>query len=630
MLQNIGDKIKGWVAGVVIALIGASFMLWGVGYYFTDSGHHNETVATVNGKKIGKNELANRVNQLKNVAALEHVDAQNLQQLAIAQLVNEQLWLSLAVKSGFAVDDRVMGERIAAHPSFQVNGVFSSQRFNQFLYQMHLTPGQFGAMLRQQMLVSDLNRALQESATITSAQLNVARQLVAQKRDVRYIMIDSKKMHDFVKKPDQKMIQAYYSNHEKDFYSPEKVKLSYLVLSPKVIQSHIHVSDDQVKQAYLNHSTSYMTPKQWKVDIVRTQDWSETGGSVSQESPQSLQKFAKALSSGQAWGEAVKSSGLIKKQALWSALAVDASTISVLNAMKKGEVSAPFKTPMGWQMVRLNALVPAKRLPFSKVEAGIKKSLVANALEKEMSVQADLLSNETYTNPSSLKAAADKLSLEIHESPWLEKGGTKQVAGKWLNPSVLKAAFSDQVLRDGNNSEPITLKDGSLVVLRVREHQVARLKSVREVTPEIVQVLTEKNAHLQANLLSQAIKAQLMQKKPLNHMLTKYQLSWKSLSGLQLMHSQSLPNGVQEAVFTAQAKLPSVVIAVEDDGKIYVVEILKVSLPAIAHLDQAKNAKSDAMALESELLEQKNRMFSGLLQRQLYDGASIKFPQLKR
>lgn len=630
MLQNIGDKIKGWVAGVVIALVGASFMLWGVGYYFTDNGHHNETVASVNGKKIGKNELGNRVNQLKNVAVLEHVDAQNLQRLALAQLINEQLWLSLAVKSGFAVDDRVMGERIAANPSFQVNGAFSSQRFNQFLYQMHLTPGQFGVMLRQQMLVSDLNRALQESATITPAQLNVARQLVAQKRDVRYIMIDSKKMHDFVKKPEQKMIQAYYSNHEKDFHSPEKVKLSYLILSPKVIQAHIHVTDEQVKQAYLNHSTSYMTPKQWKVDIVRTQDWSETGGSVSQESPQSLQKFAKALSSGQAWGEAVKSSGLIKKQSLWSALAVDASTISVLDAMKKGEVSAPFKTPMGWQMVRLNALVPAKRLPFSKVEAGIKKSLVANALEKEMSVQADLLSNETYTNPSSLKTAANKLSLEIHESPWLEKGGTKQVAGKWLNSSVLKAAFSDQVLRDGNNSEPITLKDGSLMVLRVRDHQVARLKAIHEVTPEIVQALTEKSAHLQANLLSQAIKARLMQKKPLNHMLAKYQLSWKSLSGLQLMRSQSLPNGVQEAVFTAQAKLPSVVISMEDDGKIYVVEILKVSLPTIAHLDQAKNAKNDSVALKNELLEQKNRMFRGLLQRQLHDRASIKFPQLKR
>ena len=631
MLQNIGDKIKGWVAGVVIALIGASFMLWGVGYYFTDTGHHNEAVVSINGKKIGKNELAQRVNQLKNLPGLQQVDVSSLQQLAISQLVNEQLWSSLALKSGFAVDDRVMGERIASHPSFQVNGTFSSERFNQFLYQMRLTPGQFGAMLKQQMLVGDLNQALLTSMNITPAQLNVARQLVSQKRDIRYVMIDAQKMRSHVHAPDQKMIQAYYNDHQKDFYSPEKVRLSYILLSPKTIQNHIEITDEQVKREYLEHRDTYKKPKQWQVEVVRTQDWSPSTGQVKDQVPQSLQQLAQALSSGQSWDLATKASGLVKTQASWSALAIDASTMTVLSSMKTGDISAPFKTPNGWQMIKLDAIIKAQPLAFLKVKAGIKKSLVANELAQKLSAQADVLANETYTNPDSLKMASSKLNLPVLESPWLEKTvDNPQLPDKWRNPLVLKAAFSQEVLKDKNNSQPITLKNGDMIVLRVMDHQEGRLKSIQEVAPKIAQILAQKSAQLQANLLAQAIKAQLMQKKSVSTLFANNQLTWKNVMGLQPMRTQSLPNSVQEAVFTVQAKLPSVVISVSDDGEIYVVQILKVTLPTIMSLDSEKDARLNVQDLKKELVEQKNRMFTSLLQRELYNQSSIKLLQPKK
>ncbi len=57
MLQNIHERVKGWIAGLILAVVSLSFVLWGVQYYLQSEGGKNKTVAKVNGEKISENEL---------------------------------------------------------------------------------------------------------------------------------------------------------------------------------------------------------------------------------------------------------------------------------------------------------------------------------------------------------------------------------------------------------------------------------------------------------------------------------------------------------------------------------------------------------------------------------------------
>ena len=51
MLQRIREKISGWIAGVIIALVAGAFMLWGVQFYFEEKSY--KEIADESGEELG-------------------------------------------------------------------------------------------------------------------------------------------------------------------------------------------------------------------------------------------------------------------------------------------------------------------------------------------------------------------------------------------------------------------------------------------------------------------------------------------------------------------------------------------------------------------------------------------------
>ena len=60
----------------------------------------------------------------------------------------------------------------------------------------------------------------------------------------------------------------------------------------------------------------------------------------------------------------------------------------------------------------------------------------------------------------------DNLNLKIQTTPLFTRNGTKEEIT--ANPNIIAAAFSNDVLKDGNNSDVIELKNGNLVIPRIR------------------------------------------------------------------------------------------------------------------------------------------------------------------
>src|SRR5271163_1134672 len=53
MLQTIHDKLKGWLAGVVLGIIGLVFVFWGINWTMTAPNY----AAKVNGSEVSVNEV---------------------------------------------------------------------------------------------------------------------------------------------------------------------------------------------------------------------------------------------------------------------------------------------------------------------------------------------------------------------------------------------------------------------------------------------------------------------------------------------------------------------------------------------------------------------------------------------
>jgi peptidyl-prolyl cis-trans isomerase D len=85
-----------------------------------------------------------------------------------------------------------------------------------------------------------------------------------------------------------------------------------------------------------------------------------------------------------------------------------------------------------------------------------------------------------------LQTISEQLNLVILESPKVPRSGG---SGLFANSEVLAAAFSDEVLLEGNNSDVIELGASQAMVLRVEQFNPASISPLEEVQPEIAVLL---------------------------------------------------------------------------------------------------------------------------------------------
>jgi hypothetical protein len=146
--------------------------------------------------------------------------------------------------------------------------------------------------------------------------------------------------------------------------------------------------------------------------------------------------------------------------------------------------------------------------------------------------------------------AAKALNLPIQTTPWFTRKGTQ--AGITSHTKIVNTAFSADVLAQGNNSDLIALKDNTLVVLRVTDHQLAKEKPLPEVRQEIIAQLVKQQAQAAAKKLSSEILAKLNANESSAAMLRAHGLTWSEAKTVS-RDDKSLSQGLLSAAFDQPA-----------------------------------------------------------------------------
>jgi len=140
MLQNIRDRSQGWLAGIVVFLVIATFALWGIHSYLTSGGGQPDVVATVNGKKITQamlNMAYERLRQQQQMQlgasyVIDQKAEMMLKKQALSQLIMAQVLSAAAIKEGYRITMGEVEGALLAIPAFQVNGRFSRERLMKY------------------------------------------------------------------------------------------------------------------------------------------------------------------------------------------------------------------------------------------------------------------------------------------------------------------------------------------------------------------------------------------------------------------------------------------------------------------------------------------------------------------
>lgn len=583
MLQSIRERISGWVAGVIIAIVAGAFVLFGIEYYFQRSAGDQNVAATVNGEKITTQEVNRLYSQmLRNMMARmgskpvpDYVKKQ-LRMVAQQSLVTNVALATTLHKEGFRAGMAQVKSVIATVPQFQENGAFSQVRFQQVLAQSGMTAAELIQRLQAEIVVNQATGGVMASAFMLPDDVRHFYKLSFQKRDFGYLTVSPKMFLSKVKVTD-KLIANYYKENKKSFETPAEVKVDYILLSPKAIEEKITVSAAQAKSYYESNIINYQVPAKWEVDQVAL----PVAKGASSEAVAKVQKQAEVLASAWRKGHSPKtaSSTTFNSAQLMPALH------KALSQLKVGDVSAPLRTAKGFAVLKVLQKHPEKTRPFSDVEKSIVAMIKRQKVNQVLSQKSSQLADIAYTSPDSLKPAAKALNLAVLTSQQFSKDGAK--SGIFANPKVLKAVFSNTVFKDGDNSDPINLSDGSLIVVRINKKISSQQKPLSAVRAEIEKKLSVQMAEAKAGVLAYQLQKQLLDGGRPVVLAKAHGLKWHDV-GLVSRHNKNLEKipEIANSVFTTpvvvtkNTKKPvGVNTVLRKDGVYAVLSIKSVDLP---------------------------------------------------
>ncbi|MCW5588670.1 MAG: SurA N-terminal domain-containing protein [Legionellales bacterium] len=554
MLQSIQKRAQGVILWIIVILICVTFAMWGVHNYLTTA-PGQEIAAKVNGITITTQQVTDLFNRLQRQQQIQLGANYNptpestkaLRELALDNLIDGTLLFENAKQHGLRISQNQLVGMIQNIPAFQVNQSFSNERFAELVRNMGFTPQQYLDQLQKGLLIEQMRSMFLAPVFSLPYQVQQAISLVTEKRDFSYKIIPAKQFASQVK-IDEKQLQDYYQQHKNTFKVPEQVSINYIELSLPEVMKTINVSDKQLKEYYDNNLDNYTTPPRWKIAQillrVPTQATAQERQAINEKAQQIYQqvekganfaKLAKQYSEDRVSAKQGGDLGWIDNHTK-----LPPSFLTVVRQLNKaGQVSKPTPTEYGISIIKLQAYEPQKIASYPSIYSQLKQDYLQQQAQQHFANLNEQLANLSYANSDSLKPAAKALGLTIQTSGLFSRDGGKDDFTK--NPKVISAAFSNDVLTQHYNSDPLELSNNHVIVLRIAKHLPARIQAFAEVKDKIKELLVQKHMQELAQQQGQQLLDTLKKQNIAN---TK---GWKSVKAITRIANQLQPEIVAHA-----------------------------------------------------------------------------------
>lgn len=518
MLQAMRNKMHGWPSIIVLGVAVFAMTFFGVeGYIMSRADTY---VAKVGKQEISQQDFQDRMNQLRQQLSEEqgdNFDADAFEKPATKEkvldgMIDQQLLLKANDDWGIRVPDAAVRDYIAAIPAFQLNGHFDATTYQTVLAQQRKTPDMFQQDVRSSLATQTLPNAIDASTIITDKEVDGYLNLRMQRRDISYVLLPHQVPADATVTDAQ--IAAYYKAHLADYTNPESVSLQYIEVNSTDLKPEAAPSDADLMKRYEAEKARFVQPEQRDVSHILI---NLPANATPEQQKAALAKAdkiaAEATPANFAQLATTDSDDLGSKRQGgdlgWLQKGVtNAAFENALFALKQGEISKPVLTPDGYDILWLRGVRDGQAKPFAEVRDQLIAEATAGDKDRRYNEVAGKLSDVSYQNPSSLEPAAQALGLPIKTTGLFSRHGGDGIAA---NPKVLKAAFGNDVLAQGNNSNLIELGNDTAVVIRLAKHVAAAAKPLAEVHDVIGKVILNQRIEDAAKLQADALLAKLNQ-----------------------------------------------------------------------------------------------------------------------
>jgi len=494
MLQNLRDNSRGVISFILIGFLVIIFALTGVEALFNWDTSANQA-AKVNGELVTEMDVSRAIGMQKqqmlntygDQIPAEFLTDEYLRKPVIENLVQRMVLSQAANKSGMAVSNTYLSEQIASAPQFKnETGAFDNNRYQQVLRNMGYTHSTYAKILSDEIVINQLQTGISATAFATPSQLDDVVTLSFQSRDIGYVILPATKIRESIV-IDAADIQTYYAANQNMFTSEEQVAVDFISLSVADLMKNVAVTEEQVRKQYEQNLAGFVAaPERQAAHILVEGDNKDKIKSISDKlaAGEDFAVLAKEFSDDLGSKEQGGDLGFTKGDAF------PAEFEAALATLKIGGVSAAVKTDAGTHFIKLLAEKGSEPPSFEEQKASIEDELKRAEAESVFVAQLEKLRDLSY-NAENLSEVAQELGINVQNSGLFERSkGSNLMA----NPNVVTAAFSAEVLQEGNSSEVIEIDSSNVIVLKKTDYKPSQVKPLATVQEQITNTLKDQKA----------------------------------------------------------------------------------------------------------------------------------------
>jgi peptidyl-prolyl cis-trans isomerase D len=540
------------------------------------------------------------------------LDDERLQPRALDSLIQRALLLQKSTELKLVASDAQIAKSITSVAAFQLNGMFSPDAYKSVLANAGYTPERFRRAQAEDIVLTQLQTAVNQTEFTTPLELSAIANLIAEERDVRYMMIPDK---DLVSDDDLSMdaLQQYYRDNEAAFFNPEQVVVDYILLEGSDFE--VSVDEALVKEQYEAVKDEYEVSEQARVShILLIQADDEPDAAYAQRIADAAERLGRGedfadlaadisddLGSASLGGELGFTDGTAFPDQMESAIA---------DLVAPGEISPAVQTDAGTHFIRLEERIAGDAVDYESVREELRASIEAAEVERTVLLAVEELRDLAF-NAADLNGPAEALDARVLQS---EPFSLDEGVGLFADERLRELAFSDDVKEAGNNSEVLELSGQRFVVVKVREVRVPQVAPFGEVRKVV-------RAGLKADLESAALakvtadaEAMLAAGEPLEAVANALELEWRVELASTRLASQ-LPRTVLDAAFTMPQGQANALRRVALPGEGYaLVQLVRVtpgdagslSASETQQLSDLRNSEQQQLSFDEFLLYQRD------------------------
>lgn len=482
------------------------------------------------------------------------VEDEILKKQALESLINRQLLFNAAKGLGLRIGNEQVRAAIEDVDAFRGANGFDPVVYESAIGQMGLSPAGFESQVRDDLMAEQIQSAIVDSVFASGDEVRALAGLRRQTRDFEYAVVSSDAAKEGVRITDDE-IKDFYSKNVDLFQEPEQVKVAYLHITLQRLADEVAVDDATLESWYQDNAANYTVAEQREVRQVLVPLAEQADQAAVDAVRVRAESLLERIRGGAKMADVVVEDGETGNEplefsefGLLGRGVLDAEIEEAVFAAAAGQALGPIRSRFGFHVVEVGQIKQSQATSFAEVRADVERDYRHTEAAQAYADLADRLATTAYEHPDSLEAAAEALDLPIRESTLFSRENPPEAL--LGNPQVLEAVFSQEVLRQHNNSELIELEGDQAIVLRIAEHVPAKAIALEQVQERIVTRLRFERAKVETEQRGAALLEKLRAGTDRSQLVSGEGLEWRVAKAV-MRDDPGINRAILRAAFSA-------------------------------------------------------------------------------